>query len=377
MPARPLKIIHCFRSPVGGIFRHVRDLVAAQSAAGHSVGIFCDSLTGGALEDALFSTIRPQLALGLTRIPMRRAITPGDIAALWRAYRHFSRLQPDILHSHGAKGGAYARIIGSLLRVSGCRVARLYCPHGGSVHYDAASLRGRVFFTLERALERLTDRLLFVSRYEMEGYREKIGEPACPTSLIYNGLTPAEFEPVPPAPGAADFLYIGMMRDLKGPDIFLEALAKLRARGQPARAAFIGDGPDLKKYLAQIEALGLTDTVDIRPPMPVREAFALGHIVVVPSRAESMPYIVLEAIAAEKPIICARVGGIPEIVGEASPVLVEPNDADALAAAMTRARSNAALAAEAGERRRAIQERFSVATMAANVTTAYQASLAP
>ncbi|MCB1429607.1 MAG: glycosyltransferase, partial [Nitratireductor sp.] len=105
--SQPLRIVHCFRSPVGGIFRHVRDLVEAQNAAGHSVGILCDSLTGGALEEKLFEAIRPKLALGLTRIPMRRAITPGDVVTAWRSLREISKLQPDVLHSHGAKGGAY------------------------------------------------------------------------------------------------------------------------------------------------------------------------------------------------------------------------------------------------------------------------------
>ncbi|MGH6805931.1 MAG: glycosyltransferase family 1 protein, partial [Ensifer adhaerens] len=52
-PQRPLRIIHCFRSPIGGIFRHVRDLVEAHAAAGHHVGILCDSTTGGFYEDSL------------------------------------------------------------------------------------------------------------------------------------------------------------------------------------------------------------------------------------------------------------------------------------------------------------------------------------
>ena len=51
------------------------------------------------------------------------------------------------------------------------------------------------------------------------------------------------------------------------------------------------------------------------PPMPARQAFALGRVIVVPSRAEAMPYIVLEALAAGKPMIATAVGGIPEIFG--------------------------------------------------------------
>ena len=101
--AQRLRIVHCFRSPVGGIFRHVRDLVIAQAEAGHEVGILCDSSTGGEHEDRLFEQIQPQLALGLMRIPMRRAIGPGDLVALWRSFLHLRRLKPDILHSHGSR----------------------------------------------------------------------------------------------------------------------------------------------------------------------------------------------------------------------------------------------------------------------------------
>ena len=68
--------------------------------------------------------------------------------------------------------------------------------------------------------------------------------------------------------------------------------------------------------------------------MPTREAFAGARAIVVPSRAESMPYVVLEAIAAGMPIIATRVGGIPEIFGPAADELVAPGDAAALARAI-------------------------------------------
>jgi glycosyltransferase involved in cell wall biosynthesis len=67
--------------------------------------------------------------------------------------------------------------------------------------------------------------------------------------------------------------------------------------------------------------------------MPAREAFSLARTVVVPSRAEAMPYIVLEALAAGMPMIATAVGGIPEIFGAGSCALVTP-DADELAARM-------------------------------------------
>jgi glycosyltransferase involved in cell wall biosynthesis len=128
----PLRILHCFRSPVGGIFRHVRDLAEEHAKAGHQVGILCDSTTGGTYEDKLFETIMPHLTLGLTRLPIRRSLGLSDISTAVKTFRKVKNLQPDVLHGHGAKGGAFVRLVGSRLRVSRSRVARFYSPHGGA-----------------------------------------------------------------------------------------------------------------------------------------------------------------------------------------------------------------------------------------------------
>jgi glycosyltransferase involved in cell wall biosynthesis len=371
-----LRIVHCFRSPVGGIFRHVRDLVEFQNANGHDVGILCDSITGGAHEEQLFEALRPSLNLGLHRIPMRRTITPGDMLVLYKAYRELKKLNPNILHAHGSKGGAYARIIGTLMRRSNNRLARLYCPHGGSIHYDSATLKGKLFFFLERSLEAMTDRLIFVSKYEQDSYTDKVGLPRCPTNLVHNGLQEGEFDPVVENDDAADFLYIGMMRDLKGPDLFIDAFAALAAKtNKKLTAHMVGDGPDKEKYVRQVANLNISDAITFHDAMPARTAFAMAKTVIVPSRAESMPYIVLEAIAAQKPIIVSRVGGIPEIFAEEPELMVEPDDARALETAMANYLVDPGLAKLAKARAKTLKNQFSVEVMARDVEAAYLASL--
>lgn len=370
-----LRIVHCFRSPVGGIFRHVRDLCEAQAAAGHQVGIVCDSSTGGDFEDRLFAEISHLLALGVTRTPIQRHIGPGDLASAWRSFRIVRRLRPDVLHGHGAKGGAYARLFGTALRLTGRPVARLYAPHGGSLHYDADTLSGRFFFMLEGLMGWLTDHLVFVSDYERRTYLAKVGRPRAPASLVYNGLRAEEFVPVRTAPEAADFLYVGMMRDLKGPDLFIEALAEAgRRTGRRLSAAMVGDGEDRDRYAAQAAALGLGDRITFHAAMPARRAFALGRIMVVPSRAEAMPYIVLEALAAGRPLIATAVGGIPEILGASSPALTAPS-AMALAEKMVLALGNEAAYGRAIPSREALKARFGVEAMTAGVEAAYRLAL--
>jgi glycosyltransferase involved in cell wall biosynthesis len=349
----------------------VRDLTEAQVADGHKVGIVCDSTTGGAYEEKLFGEMEGLLELGVRRTPMQRHIGPGDIASAWRTYRIIKGLQPDVLHGHGAKGGVYARLFGSLLRASRSRVARLYSPHGGSLHYDETTLVGRVFFLLEKLMSYFTDHLLFVSDYERRTYERKVGEPPIPNSLVYNGLRDAEFEPAPPDADAADFLYIGMMRDLKGPDLFIDALAGAEKRGgRTYSAVMVGAGDDLPRYKAQVAALGLADRVEFREPMRARQAFPLARIIVVPSRAEAMPYIVLEALAAGMPMIATTVGGIPEIFGAGSPALVRPDAAD-IERVMLEAVSDLARYRGFMPGTAELKARFSAAVMAGHIEQAY------
>ncbi|RVJ03008.1 glycosyltransferase family 1 protein [Sinorhizobium meliloti] len=373
MSERPLRILHCFRSPVGGIFRHVRDLAEAHANAGHQVGILCDSTTGGTHEDALFEEVRPHLALGIIRVPIHRSIGASDAAALWRGYKEIRSLQPDVLHGHGAKGGVLARIVGSALRVNKYRVARLYSPHGGSLHFERRSLAGSLILRVERLQERLTDALVFVCEYERRTYGARVGLPLARNELIYNGIDDAEFEPVETGPGAVDFLYIGMMRALKGPDLFIEGFAAAEEiAGRRLSALMVGDGPQQRQYEEMTLRMGLADRVRLLPAMRAREAFALARKVVIPSRAESMPYILLEALAAGKPVIATRVGGIPEVLGADSEALVPPGDAGALARLMADAIGDAGWAARTMPDAERFKSRFAASVMTRHVMQLYR-----
>jgi glycosyltransferase involved in cell wall biosynthesis len=367
-----LRIVHCFRSPVGGIFRHVRDLAEKQHEAGHKVGIICDSTTGGDFEDGLFEEIRPKLALGVSRIPMDREMGIGDVLAAGRVFNSLRKMRPDVLHAHSAKGGFYGRFFGTVLRMAGKNVTRLYSPHGGSLHYDRNSATGKIIFPIERWLTGLTDYILFVSEFERNTFLQKIGEPHCDFGVIYNGLWGRDFVPVTEAANAADFLYIGMMRDLKGPDIFIEALSRAcKQSGRQLSAVMVGDGYQREEYIAMARQAGLEKQIEFRMPLPAREAFALGRIVVVPSRAESLPYIVLEALGAGKSMIATRVGGIPEIFGAQSSALINP-DTNELKNKMIDVLANEKAFAEQMPASATMRERFSIDTMFQSIMQVYR-----
>ena len=309
--ADPLHILHVLRAPVGGLFRHVCDLARGQSARGHKVGVVADAASGGERADAALAELAPALALGLTRVPMTRDIGGGDLAAVRHVGQRAAELAVNVMHGHGAKGGAYARL------ARAPRAVRVYTPHGGSLHYRWNTPAGLFYLTAENVLKRRTDLFLFESYYGRDTFAAKVGKPG-PNALVrvvHNGVADAEFLPVMTAPDATDLVFVGELRKLKGVDVLIEAIARLSRDGRNVTATIVGDGADRGAFEAAVAAHQLGAAVRFAGAKPARTAFALGRVLVVPSRAESLPYIVLEAGAAGLPIIATDVGGIPEIFG--------------------------------------------------------------
>ena len=366
-----LRILHCLRAPVGGLFRHVRDLAEEQIRSGHAVGIVCDASASDPLTSGHLARLAPSLALGLSRVVMPREIGLGDIGALRAVKQLAAAMQVDVLHGHGAKGGAYARLAAASLRRRGLAAAAFYTPHGGSLHYDPRSLKGRVFMTAEHQLARLTDGILFESAFAARVFAAHVGEPACAVRVVHNGIRSDELEPVSPAADAADFVYVGELRLLKGVDLLIEAVARVAA-DRPCRLTIVGAGPDAARFHSDVAARGLDAQIVFAGAMPAREAFRLGRIVVMPSRAESLPYVALEAAGAGLPLIATDVGGVGEIVCGTDTPLVPPDDAAALASAMWEALDAPDIARARAQRlRRAVMRRFSVAAMAQNILAFY------
>jgi len=321
------------RAPVGGLFRHVLDLSAEQAARGHDVGLIMDSTTADRLTEQRLARVAPRLSLGVARIPMSRLPGLGDASAA-RAVRDLARRkEADVLHGHGAKGGAYARLAARLLRRQGRPVIALYTPHGGSLHYAPRSAAGLLFAGMERMLARYTDGLIFESDYVRRLYEARVGAGLAPARVITNALQPADFTAHAPAPDAADFLFVGELRQLKGIDVLLRALAEV-ACDREVRAFIVGSGSERDAFERLADELGLYGVVTFLGAMPAADAFRRGRCIVVPSRMESLPYIVLEAAAAEMPLIATDVGGIPEIVQGADTPLLPPGDIAELARTM-------------------------------------------
>lgn len=365
-----MRILQVLRAPVGGLFRHVADLTRALDARGHQVGIAVDSLAGDAQTETLLAQLEPHARLGIHRLPMPRLFGKADLTTTLAVGRLVRRLDADIVHGHGAKGGFYARLAG----YGRNHAAIFYTPHGGVLHFPDTALSGQLFHRIERQLMGKTAAIIFESQYAEKTYSALIGAPTCPSRIIHNGLRPDEFVPVPPDADAVEFVFIGELRRLKGIFTLIDALPFVRhPDGRPARLVMAGDGPDRAELENRIASLGLTDRVTLVGSQPARKMFARGRCAVVPSLAESLPYVVLEAAAARLPVITTRVGGIPEIFGPTADRLIAPEDSAVLADAMNAVLANPGAAeAEMEQRLAYIRGNFTLERMADAIEALYR-----
>jgi glycosyltransferase involved in cell wall biosynthesis len=369
---QPLRILHATRAPVGGIFRHIIDLANGQADRGHQVGIIADSLTGGERADQALAEIAPRLALGVHRIAIHREPRPTDPLAWMRLRSLIARLKPDVLHGHGAKAGAFIR-----LRSRADHAIRVYTPHGGSLHYPLNTVKGALYSRLERALMNATDLFLFESAFARDTYQRMIGTPKGLVRCVFNGVTAGEFDPVYTADDATDIVYVGEFRTIKGADLLVDAIALLHADGKPLTLTLAGDGEEMANLKAQVERLGLTHSVRFIGHVKARYGFSKGRLLVVPSRGDSMPYVVIEAGAAGIPMVAANVGGIPEIFGSHNDALFAPNIPGAIADAIEIVMEDPAAALQ---RAKALRERiflhFSQKAMVEGVMAGYRDTFA-
>ncbi len=373
----PLKIVHVLRAPLGGLFRHVIDLTREQIARGHKVGLVVDSTTGGERAVAILDSLAPDLALGVMRTPMHRLPHPTDITAAVRIARHLSSIKPDIVHGHGAKGAAYARLPGFWSFGGG--PARAYTPHGGSFNYRPGSAAHTAYMAVERLLARATDLLLFESAYIGRRYADAVGETRALQRVIVNGVSDTEFIPVEPASDAADLFYIGELRSAKGIDTLIDSLPLIEARiGRKPTLVLVGSGPGREFLQQHADMVGYSDSIRFAGVLAARKAFELGKILVVPSRAESLPYVVLEAAGAAVPMVATNVGGIPEIFGPFADRLIPCDDIKALANSVATMLEQPRPHNLAGAQQLAsyVRAKFTLNNMVEGVLSGYRAAIA-
>ncbi len=341
-----MRIVHLLApAPAGGLERVVHALAIGQQRQGHEVI---------AIPVADEWSNEHSFAVPLTRakVPIEPIVVPG------RAYRReqsmlgelLAKIRPDVLHSHGSHTDVVDR---DVARRAG--VAAVTTSHG----FTRGPLRNRFYEYLDRIALRRFDAVAAVSRPLADELRNS-GVPADRLHVVPNAWsqvsTPLDRASARQALGLApgDFVagWVGRMTHEKGLDVFIDALGRLA--DTPIRACAVGAGPERAPVEARAAASGIG--ANVRWPGLVQEAgryFSAFDVLVLSSRTEGVPMVVLEAMASRIPLVATAVGGIPDVVSNGEALLVPSDRPDALAAAIrsvfenreaAAARSDAALA---------------------------------
>jgi colanic acid/amylovoran biosynthesis glycosyltransferase len=167
-------------------------------------------------------------------------------------------------------------------------------------------------------------------------------------AVVRMGVVPATFPARPPAevdaddgtPGPLKVLFVGRLVPEKRPLDLVRALAKATAEGLDLRARFVGTGPLAGALRAAVVANQLADRVELvggQSEAEMPDHYAWAEVLCLPSEAEGLPVVLMEAMASEVPVVTTRIAAVPELVDDArTGLLIDPGDVGALAGALVR-----------------------------------------
>lgn len=352
----------------GGLERLVRDLAMALARRGHETAVFC--MNGlGTYADELTTAGVPVFECRERGIRMR-----GYPARLISALRDFA---PDVIHAHS---GTWLAASVAKSRLRGARL--VFTDHGR--YPPEPWLRGRI----ERWCHRRTDGFVAVTpalaRYDRE-YLDLPDEPP----VVLNGidLTPYAANSIATRErlraewgvGSSDVLAlaIGRFAPVKNYDGMLRAVAAARAEAPALRLAILGTGAGEETARRLAAELGIADAVTFLGfRRDVADCLSAADFFLNASHTEALPVSLLEAMAAGIPTVAPRIGGLADALGEPpAGLLVPAGETRALAAALVRITTDAALRAELGDLARVHAARFSLDKFVTNYCTLYESVL--
>lgn len=334
-------------------------LQIAQAAreAGHDVSFV--SPTPGPFVDR----VRAE-GFGAEIVPLGGAL---DLRAIVRLARAFRANDVDLVHTHGHFG----------VNVAGRVAARLA---GASVishmHIENAfrSGRGRALqVQLDNATARLCAAIVAVSDATRASL-ERQGYPTARLRTIHNGIDEQpSAEPVELAPRPT-VLQIARLAEVKGQHTLLRALTRLDAHVVLVGVDIEHGGAYRRTLEDEAQRLGVADRVVFAGQRDDVPALLAGtDVFCLPSSAEGLPIVVLEAMSAGRPVVASAVGGTPELVADGvTGVLVPPEDPDALADALASLLADPARARALGDAgRERVRREFSLRQMTTRVIDLY------
>ncbi|USX56142.1 glycosyltransferase [Lentzea sp. HUAS12] len=325
-----MKIVHVTQPVEAGVAVVVLALARAQRERGWDVSIACPD-TGWLPERAHKAGI-PLLPWQATRSPGPR--TALELRALRKILR---RLNPDVVHLHSSKAGLARLVVRN-------GVPTIFQPHLWSFRV-ATGVLSRACRFWEAQASRWTSLLLCVSDDELKAGRE--AEVTARAEVVCNGVDTGRLTPRAKTNDTPTAVCVGRLAHQKGQDLLLEAWPHVLGKVPDAELLIVGDGPMAAQLQARhhphVRWHGHSDAVHTH--------YAEADVVVLPSRAEGMALVPLEAMACGRPVVAFDVEGVAQSIGDAGEV-VPPGDVKALAQAVALRLADPELAAAEGKRGR-------------------------
>jgi glycosyltransferase involved in cell wall biosynthesis len=384
MSDRPRKIVRIIdRLNVGGPAIH-----AVLTARGLADERWQTVLVTGEIEpgEADMSYLLDELGVERVLIPsLGRELRPlRDLVTAYRLWRVVRREQPDVVHTHKAKAGAIGRLVALAARVP----VRVHTYHGHVFHGYFGPWKTRVFLAIERALAKVTTRLLTPSQKLVDEL-----------SATYRIAGAEKFDVVPLGFDLAPFAtceqhrgqlrqrlgldgdvkliaIVGRMVPVKDHATFVAAAALLARRRDDVHFVFVGGGELEDEVRADLARRGIAARAHLLGwSRQLERIYADIDVVALSSVNEGTPVALIEAMASGVPVAATAVGGVPDILdGGARGELARPRDPAALADAIERA-----LAPTARDRARrvrsAVLSQFGAARLCAELATIYEGLL--
>lgn len=263
--------------------------------------------------------VRPPLTL-----PLR------GTASLVRLARGLAVRRPAVVNLHYVRGEALYFLL--LRRWFGYRL--VLSLHGSDLLRPSPAARRLLPWLLPRA-----DAVTVVAGYLREAVAQIPGMDPSRIHVIPNGIDHAFWSGARPT--ASDetplIIAVGRLEPVKGLDVLLEALGRLRRRHAGARLVVVGGGAERPALEAEARRLGVAEAVTFTGHLgreAVRDLLGQASVYALPSRSEGMPLALLEGMAAGLPAVATAVGGVPEVLTPDCGRMVPPDDAEALAEAL-------------------------------------------
>ena len=386
----PLRILHVIaRLNVGGAALYVLELAAEQQRRGHDVLVVAGSVPRG--EESM--EYRAQ-ELGVRVLPLptlqRELSLRRDGAAILELVRILRRWRPDVLHTHAAKAGGTARL--AALAAQGARPrVRIHTFHGHVLRGYFGPWRERAFRVAERLLAHTTSALVTVSpevRDDLVAFG--VAKPERFVVIPY-GFDVSWADPIDAAArarvrselqvGEDCFIvgWVGRLTAIKRPLDLVRTIRGLVDRGVDAALVAVGDGvdrPDVEELARRLEVAERCHLVGYQKD--IHSWFAAFDVFCLTSANEGTPVAVIEALAAQRPVVATRVGGTPAVVADGeSGFLVEPGDTATMAARLEELARDAELRERMGRRgAELMRERYAKDRMVEDVEQLYAGLLA-